>query len=149
MITISKATLQHIHDIATFQVAMAKETENLNLQQDVVEKGVKYFFDHPETGFYLLACYNEKVVGSLLLQYEWSEWRNAKIIWVHSVFIQPQFRGKGIYKKMYHKVQEIAFQNPEIAGIRLYVDKTNAVAKKVYEKMGMSARHYDLYEWMN
>ena len=148
MISISQANLQNVHKIATFQVAMAKETEDLKLQQEVVEEGVRYFFDHPEAGFYLLALYNKKIVGSLLVQYEWSEWRNAKVIWVHSVYIIPPFRGKGIYKKLYEEVKEIAVQTPEIAGIRLYVDKTNAVAKKVYERMGMSSQHYDLYEWM-
>lgn len=148
MISISQATLQHVDKIATFQVAMAKETEHIELQKEVVEEGVRYFFGHPEAGFYLLALYNQKVVGSLLVQYEWSEWRNAKVIWVHSVYIMPPFRGKGIYKKLYERVREIALQSSEIAGIRLYVDKTNANAKKVYERMGMSSQHYDLYEWM-
>lgn len=148
MINIVQATPEHVQKIASFQVCMAKETEDLDLDLKVVEKGVRYFFDHPGTGFYFLARYNKKTVGSLLVQYEWSEWRNAKVIWVHSVYILPHFRGKGIYKKLFEKVQEIAVQNPDIAGIRLYVDKTNTVAKKVYERTGMSSQHYDLYEWM-
>jgi predicted GNAT family acetyltransferase len=38
--------------------------------------------------------------------------------------------------------------DPDLRGIRLYVDKTNAVAKAVYQKLGMNGEHYQMYEWM-
>jgi ribosomal protein S18 acetylase RimI-like enzyme len=42
----------------------------------------------------------------------------------------------------------MAQRNDSIRGIRLYVDKTNTKAMKVYEKLGMNGEHYGLFEWM-
>jgi RimJ/RimL family protein N-acetyltransferase len=30
----------------------------------------------------------------------------------------------------------------------LYVEKRNAAAQKVYERLGMSREHYEMFEWM-
>jgi ribosomal protein S18 acetylase RimI-like enzyme len=35
-----------------------------------------------------------------------------------------------------------------IQGIRLYVDKTNIHAQKVYKSIGMIDEHYHMFEWM-
>ena len=35
-----------------------------------------------------------------------------------------------------------------IRGLRLYVDKRNQAAARVYEKLGMTREHYDLFEWL-
>jgi RimJ/RimL family protein N-acetyltransferase len=35
-----------------------------------------------------------------------------------------------------------------LRGIRLYADKTNTPAHGVYEHLGMTAEHYQMYEWM-
>jgi ribosomal protein S18 acetylase RimI-like enzyme len=35
-----------------------------------------------------------------------------------------------------------------IAGLRLYVETRNTLAKKTYEVLGMNSEHYDFYEWM-
>jgi len=32
--------------------------------------------------------------------------------------------------------------------VRLYVDKRNAAAQRVYERLGMTREHYDLFEWL-
>ena len=63
--------------IADFQVKMAKETENLELDPDTVHKGVSAVFDSPEKGKYFVAEANGEVVGCLLTVPEWSDWRNA------------------------------------------------------------------------
>ena len=40
-------------------------------------------------------------------------------------------------------------QNTEaLGGLRLYVDKTNTNAQKVYEAIGMNGEHYSMFEWM-
>jgi RimJ/RimL family protein N-acetyltransferase len=38
--------------------------------------------------------------------------------------------------------------DPDLKGLRLYVDKTNQRARNVYQRCGMSRDHYDLFEWM-
>lgn len=137
-----------IHNIVDFQVKMALETENLALDPDTVKKGVKYILENPSAGYYLLAYANRKVVASLMVLYEWSDWRNGNVLWIHSVYVVPEFRKQGIFRQMYAHLREKVEQEHSLKGLRLYVDSDNLTAKAVYEKLGMSSEHYDLYEWL-
>lgn len=145
---IRKGNESDIAIIAGFQIKMALETENLALDPKSVEKGVQYFFDHQGTGFYLIAESKDLVCGCLLVQNEWSDWRNCFVWWIHSVYVLPEYRKNGIFALMYNYLKEKVEQNEELGGLRLFVDKTNIRAQKVYEKMGMNGDHYLLYEWM-
>ena len=100
-ILIRMGTLQDKIVIAKFQLKMAWETELLELDQAVVEAGVQKIFDEPVRGSYWVAEHQGKLVGSLLVLFEWSDWRNGDVLWIHSVYISPEFRNFGIFKKMY------------------------------------------------
>lgn len=148
MAEIIKAKKQHIEDIVRFQVLMAMETEDLKLDEQVVRQGVEYIFDHNYRGEYWLTIENEKVIASMLVQYEWSDWRNGDVLWVHSVYVLPEYRSQGVFSKMYASLKERVNTNPTLRGIRLYVDKTNQGAQYVYNGLEMRSDHYDLYEWL-
>ena len=137
---IRKAQTKDIEAIAAFQLAMAMETENLELNQDTVLIGVKSVLEDPSKGFYIVKEENNKVVASLMITLEWSDWRAQTIWWIQ--------RQKGIYKSMYLYLKELVQNDPSIGGIRLYVDKTNTTAQKVYEALGMDGEHYRFYEDM-
>lgn len=148
MLYIKEALPTESEFVVNFQKAMASETEGLILEDEKVKKGVAKFFDQPSLGTYFIAYDHKKPVGCLLIQYEWSDWRNAYVIWLHSVYVIPLYRGKGVFKMLYDKVLEIVKQDENYAGIRLFVDKSNIKAQKVYKKMGMTSEHYELFEWM-
>lgn len=145
---VREAKYQDKEIIAGFQVAMALETENLLLDITIVNKGVEAVFDDRSKGTYFVAEKESKVVGSLLITYEWSDWRNGVVWWIQSVFINPEFRGIGIFPEMYRHILKNVKQDGHIRGIRLYVDKTNIKAQKVYNKLGMDGGHYSTFEWM-
>ncbi len=145
---IRKAQTKDIEAIAAFQLAMAMETENLELNQDTVLIGVKSVLEDPSKGFYIVKEENNKVVASLMITLEWSDWRAQTIWWIQSLFVAPEWRQKGIYKSMYLYLKELVQNDPSIGGIRLYVDKTNTTAQKVYEALGMDGEHYRFYEDM-
>lgn len=134
--------------IADFQVKMAKETENIDLDIDIVKNGVMSVFQDPQKGKYIVAENNGAVVASMLLTYEWSDWRNSVVLWIQSVFVLPEMRGKGVFKSLYSFVKQIAEDDESVSGIRLYVDKTNTNAMRVYEAVGMDGEHYRVFEWM-
>jgi ribosomal protein S18 acetylase RimI-like enzyme len=148
MIEISKASVTDLNDIANFQLDMALETEELKLEKDTVQRGVQGLFNNLEMGFYLVAKENQKTLGSLMVLYEWSDWRAGKVLWIHSVFIKKEFRQNGVYKSMYNYLQKMVSETDNYFGLRLYVDKRNKKAQKVYQKLGMDNQHYDLYEWL-
>jgi ribosomal protein S18 acetylase RimI-like enzyme len=145
---IREATKEDAGQIAAFQLEMAMETENLQLDIDIVTKGVHRVFDEPAKGTYYVAENNGEVIASLLTTFEWSDWRNGTILWIQSVYVSPQFRGKGIYKSMYRHIRQLVDENPGLKGIRLYVDQSNLSAREVYKKVGMNAEHYQLFEWL-
>ncbi|MEN9809825.1 MAG: hypothetical protein RLZZ488_1392 [Pseudomonadota bacterium] len=136
--------------IAQSQIKMAAESENLNLRPDVVAAGVTYILANPSIGEYLIAeqtdlAGNCQPAGCLLLQKEWSDWRNGNVEWIHSVFVEKHFRGNGIFRWMYAVATARARTRGSL-GLRLYVDKTNLAAQTVYTKLGMRNDHYELFE---
>ncbi|MGE3608713.1 MAG: GNAT family N-acetyltransferase [Bacteriovoracaceae bacterium] len=147
-IKIRPGLLFDVATIAEFQIKMALETENLKLIPEVVEKGVSAVFDDPAKGKYWLAEVNGEVVGSLLVIPEWSDWRNGNVLWIHSVYVLPKFRGNKVFSKMYQHLKDMVENSRDLRGLRLYVDKSNQSAQKVYEKLGMSGEHYHLFEWL-
>lgn len=147
-IKIRPGLLFDIPVISEYQIKMAFETENMKLDPPTVELGVSAVFDDPSKGKYWLAEVNGEVVGCLLTVPEWSDWRNGTVLWIHSVYVHPDFRKHGIYRKLYSHLKEMVETSKELRGLRLYVDKSNDKAQKVYEALGMSGEHYHLYEWL-
>lgn len=145
---VKEAAYDHSKQIAEFQIQMALETEQIHLGRETVLKGVASVFEKPELGRYFVAEINNEIVASLLITYEWSDWRNARIWWIQSVYVVPEHRRKGIFRLMYSHIRSIVENNKDIGGIRLYVDKTNINAQKTYDHVGMNGEHYQLYEWM-
>ncbi len=127
---------------------MALETENFQLDEATVKQGVQAVMQDPAKGKYFVAVDETNVVASLLVTFEWSDWRCKWVLWIQSVYVLPEFRKLGIFRQMYLKVREWAEQDPEVGGVRLYVDKTNLRAIEVYKRLGMNGEHYQLFEWM-
>ncbi len=132
--------------IVAFQKEMALETEGKELQSQVVYEGVRAVLEDKEKGFYVVAESNDKVVASLMITQEWSDWRNTFFWWIQSVYVHPQFRRQGIFSKLHSFVEEIASNNPDVFGLRLYVESNNESAKRTYESLGMRQTDYNLYE---
>lgn len=147
MITIRKAEPSDAEAIIYFQLNMAWETEAMRLVPETVTKGVKAVFEDDSRGQYYIAEEDGHRIASLLITYEWSDWRNSNVWWLQSVYVVPEFRRKGIFRKMYGHIKQLA-EEQDIAGLRLYVETGNSTAQKTYEALGMSSEHYSFYEWM-
>jgi ribosomal protein S18 acetylase RimI-like enzyme len=145
---VREANREEARLIAAFQLAMAAETEELMLNTEVVDKGVLAVFDDPSKGKYYVTTYKGEVIGSLMTTYEWSDWRNGTVLWIQSVYVLPQYRRLGAYRKMYRFLQDTVISDPHLRGIRLYVDKSNTPAQSTYISLGMNAEHYQTFEWM-
>ena len=144
-ITVRRATPEDAPTIAGFQMSMALETEGKTLDESTLAAGVRAVFKSPDNGFYLVAEIDETVVGSLLITYEWSDWRSADFWWIQSVFVDANHRRRGVYTAMHNQIIRMATESGA-CGVRLYVEKTNLAAQKTYARLGMSESHYDLYE---
>ena len=148
MIEVRLAGTEDKQAIVDFQVQMAQETEGMTLDEPTVQKGVAAVFNDQTIGRYYIAQEHGRVLGSLLILSEWSDWRNGTVWWIHSVYVIPEARGRGVFKAMYAHLKQAVLDSPALRGLRLYVDKRNARAQKVYESLGMDSQHYQMYEWM-
>lgn len=147
-IQIRKAIETDLATIVDFQLAMALETENLQLDKVIVEKGVATAFNDSAKGQYFVTEIDGEIASSIMITPEWSDWRNGFVYWIQSVYVKENFRRLGIYRKMYAHIQDLVKNDDNVRGIRLYVDKSNIRAQKTYKNTGMNGDHYQLFEWM-
>ena len=148
MITIRLGRVKDIEVIVNFQLRMANETEGLALGRDRLSRGVKAVFEDKSKGTYYIAEVAGRAVGMLLTIPEWSDWRNGTILWIHSLYVVPEARKKGVFTKLYEYLRQRVEDSDELMGLRLYVDKKNTGAQKVYESLGLNKDHYVMYEWL-
>jgi len=142
-----EATAADAGDIVGFQLAMARETEELELDAEIVTRGVRAVFEQPARGRYFVAEDDGAVIASLLITYEWSDWRDGNVWWIQSVYVRASHRRRGVYARMYEQVKSEAVA-AGARGIRLYVDRRNTLAQDVYRRCGMNGEHYLVFEWM-
>lgn len=147
MITIREAVITDAPSIIDFQKKMAWETESLKLEDVTLTNGVNAVFADPSKGKYFIAEDDGKTVSSLLITYEWSDWRNSVVWWIQSVYVIEEFRRKGVFRIIYNYIADKVKQEG-IAGLRLYVETNNLRARKTYEAMGMDSAHYMMFEWL-
>ena len=143
---IRQAGLDDGETITRFNAAMALESEGLSLNRATLRAGVDAALDDESKAFYLLAESDGDPVGQLMVTTEWSDWRNGWIWWIQSVYVKPEARRQGVYRRLYERLTDMANARDDIRGMRLYVMRENRVAKRTYESLGMSHSEYDLYE---
>jgi GNAT superfamily N-acetyltransferase len=135
-----------VETLVKFNIAMALETEQKQLTPSVVSQGVQELFENPRRGFYVIAEIEGRVVGSCMVTYEWSDWRCGVFWWIQSVYVRPEFRRRGIFRKLYEFLKEKASNERNVCGFRLYVEQSNQTGQKTYAGVGMKETPYDLYE---
>ncbi len=144
--TLRPASLDDLDALVSFNAAMALETEGKTLDMELLRQGTRAVFDSSQRGFYLVAEVDGSPVGSLLVTYEWSDWRNGWFWWIQSVYVRPECRRMGVYSAMHRWILNTARSRPDVCGVRLYVDRNNDAARKTYRSLGMSESHYDMFE---
>ena len=142
---IRSATSADITHLVAWNTAMAWETEAKRLDPAVLERGVTAVLDEPRRGFYLVAECDGVAVGSLLVTYEWSDWRCGDFWWIQSVYVAPEARRRGVFRALYADVAERAHAAGAV-GLRLYVETENHRAQATYAGLGMERCHYLMYE---
>ena len=135
-----------VDTLSAFNIAMARETEGLRLLPAVVAAGVRRVLADPALGFYLVAEEQGQAVACLLVTTEWSDWRNGCFWWIQSVYVLPQARRQGMFRALYRHVWQLAQAQPQVCGVRLYVERDNEAAQHTYRGLGMAETEYRVME---
>ena len=136
--------------IAEFNRRLAIETEGKELDPGVLDRGVAHALADPARLRYWVAearCSGQiRLVGQTAITREWSDWRDGWVWWLQSVYIDADFRGHGIFRALYQHIRDAARAEPDVIGIRLYVENGNLRAQKTYEALGMRPGGYSVLE---
>ena len=144
-IKIREAVKSDIPVIAEFNQALAKETEDIQLNPETLASGISNALNRDEC-HYFIAELNGQVVGQTMITYEWSDWRNGIMWWIQSVFVKPEHRGKGVFRALFCHVEQLAKTHPDVKALRLYVMQNNLSGKDTYASLGMTDSGYVVYE---
>ena len=132
--------------IADFNTRLASETEGKSLVSSTIAAGVQTLLADPHHGRYFVACVGARIVGQMMHTREWSDWRNGEIWWLQSVYVAPDNRRFGVFRALYHHLEQLAEQTPNVIGLRLYVEHHNSKALEVYRSFGLKEAGYTVME---
>lgn len=132
--------------LVEFARAMARETEDKDLDLSTLRAGVEALLSDPVRGRTFVVEVNGCVVASLMLTREWSEWRNGEFWWIQSVYVAPEQRRRGYYRRLHEHVRALAASTPGVCGLRLYVEVENDIAQRTYRSLGMAEQPYRIYQ---
>jgi len=147
-VLIRRAGTADADTIAEFNRRIASETEDLQLAESVVTRGVERLLADERQGRYWLAERNGEIAGQLMVTFEWSDWRDGRVWWIQSVYVAPTHRREGVFTALYQHVQREVQKDPDACGLRLYVEENNYQAQETYRALGMQMTHYRVMEVM-
>jgi GNAT superfamily N-acetyltransferase len=150
-VTIREARPSDLHAIVAFNRAMALESEGKALDPGTLSEGVHQALTDPARSLYFVAELDGRVVGQTMLTTEWSDWRNGFFWWIQSVYVDPPYRRRGVFRALHAHVRAEAKKRSDVCGLRLYVHRSNSRALTAYENLGMDLTEYRLCEedWSN
>ena len=89
----------------------------------------------------------QPVVGQAAITREWSDWRNGWIWWFQSVYVAAPISAAGASSApCTTRSATRPASAPDVIGLRLYVEDSNAAAHKTYQALGMKPGGYSVYE---
>ena len=145
-IQIRLAEVKDADVLAKANMAMAWETERKRLDGDTIRQGVRAVFDDAQRGFYVVATKDGQIAGSLMVTFEWSDWRDGFFWWIQSVYVRPGFRRQGVFRRLFQHLEAEARSRDDVCGIRLYVEHENSIAQRTYATLGLQPTPYHIYE---
>ena len=112
---------------------------------DIAEGGFSMHLQHDPGGCFI-AEVDGAVAGQTMITREWSDWRDGWFWWIQSVFVDPAYRQRGVFRALHTHIRNEAMRDPDVCGLRLYVHHDNERAIKTYKKLDMVVTEYDLCE---
>ncbi len=126
-------------------VEMMKEREYVEWSPDTARSGILKIMANRERGFYVVAEFKGKVIGSLEVSPHWLDVFDGCIWWLQMAYVQPEFRRLGAHTALRNFVFEAAVQNPDVKVIRSLVNPDNALMQRINETHGWSRLNYYTY----
>ena len=144
-LAVRPARLDDAPAIVDFNHRLAIETEQKQLDHETLVKGVDAILRDPRLGLYFVVVAGTRLVGQLAVTEEWSDWRNGRLWWLQSVFVDPEWRNRGVFRLLLNKLTARARES-RVIGLRLYVEHGNERAQATYARNGFKDAGYTVME---
>lgn len=122
--------------IVAANLTLAATTEDLALDPATVHAGVTAALSRSDTRVFVIELAGH-AVGHVLTTTEWSDWRNAAMWWLQSLWIDPAWRRRGLGRHLLDAVRQEA-RRSHVPEIRLYVAEGNGGARAAYAAWGFA-----------
>ena len=141
---VRSAGIDDLNTLVTFTLAEALEAEGSNKSSARVHEGIKTALADPAiASYWVLENPDGDLIGSVSVVKEWSDWHAGFYWWIQSMFIQPEYRGQQLMRRLLDKVRREA-EDEDALEVRLYVHNDNIRATKAYEREGFSISPYKI-----
>lgn len=145
-LVVRQATPADAAVVVEFNRLLALESEGLTLDPAQLTPGVAAVLADPVKGLYFVAEEDGTAIGQTGITYEYSDWRNGWFWWIQSVFVRPEARGRGVFRALLEHIQNLARQESDVVGLRLYVEHENHGAQETYLRLGFRWTSYRVQE---
>ena len=144
-IFVREAEQSDVSTLIEYNLSLADETESISLDKNILRLGIEKALELNDCR-YLVAELDNKIVGQTMLTSEWSDWRNGVIWWMQSVYVNPDYRKRGVFQSILKHIENLAEKTPEVKALRLYVMDDNQIARRAYQNLGIKNSSYLVYE---
>jgi ribosomal protein S18 acetylase RimI-like enzyme len=141
--TETKATLQ-LASIQDWEVLVQlvqafHRFEGVNLSDEQRETSLKTLLKNPELGGIWLICCRNQVVGYIVLCIGYSIEFSGKDAFIDELYIEPDFRGKGLGRQSLELIKTLA-KARGIRALHLEVERSHISAQKLYAQANFEVR---------
>jgi GNAT superfamily N-acetyltransferase len=143
--TIRLAQPQDLDHLVGFNQSLAQEIRAKEVDLKLLMLGVQAVLDDPGRGFYTIVEKENRIIAAALITFEWSDWNNRWIWWLQDVYVAPNERQQGIFRRLYVHLKTQA-QAANVCRLCLYVFEGNTAAQEAYRKLGMAPSQSLLFE---
>ena len=144
-IFVREAEQSDVSTLIEYNLSLADETESTSLDKNILRLGIEKALELNDCR-YLVAELDNKIVGQTMLTPEWSDWRNGVIWWMQSVYVNPDYRKRGVFQSILKYIENLAEKTLEVKALRLYVMDDNQIARRAYQNLGIKNSNYLVYE---
>jgi GNAT superfamily N-acetyltransferase len=120
--------------LVEFTAAEAREAEGRTRDTKTLADGIRAALaDRSIAMYWMLVNEDNQPVGSASALKEWSDWNAGYYWWIQSMYIRPEYRGKGHMALLLDAIRS-AMQKTNGLQLRLYVHENNQAAIRAYAK---------------
>lgn len=116
------------------QALYAEDAGPKPMTLDKIYGTFEVFLNQPSLGQILVVKHETNVIGYAILVNFWSNEFGGIILNIDEIYIQPDWRGRGIGTKLITYFAQTKFCN--CVALELVVNPENVLAKKLYQKLG-------------